>query len=55
LEAANIVLATGATPNRDLSESLKTKFHEFYEVGDCVKPRRILEAIEEGFWAAVKI
>jgi 2,4-dienoyl-CoA reductase-like NADH-dependent reductase (Old Yellow Enzyme family)/thioredoxin reductase len=55
LETANIVLSTGATPNRALGESLKGKFQEFYEVGDCIEPRRILEAIEEGFWAAITI
>lgn len=55
LEADNVVLATGATPNRALGESLKGKFQEFYEVGDCIEPRRILEAIEEGFWAAITI
>ena len=55
LEADNIVLATGATPNKALGESLKGKYLEFAEIGDCVEPRRIREAIEEGIWAAVVI
>ena len=55
LEADNIVLATGATPDKALGESLKGKYLEFYEIGDCVEPRRIREAIEEGIWAAVDL
>ena len=55
LEADNIVLATGATPNKALGESLKGKYLEFYEVGDCVEPRRIREALEEGIWAGVSL
>jgi pyruvate/2-oxoglutarate dehydrogenase complex dihydrolipoamide dehydrogenase (E3) component len=53
LEADNIVLATGATPNKALGKALKGKYLEFAEIGDCVEPRRIREAIEEGTWAAV--
>jgi len=55
LKAENIVLATGATPNKALGESLKGKLLELFEVGDCVEPRRIREAIEEAMWAAVVI
>jgi hypothetical protein len=53
LEADNIVLATGAIPNKALGKSLKGKYLEFAEIGDCVEPRRIREAIEEGTWSAV--
>lgn len=55
LEADNIVLAAGSTPNKALGESLKGKYLDFAEVGDCVKARKIREAIEEGIWAAVAI
>ena len=55
LEADNIVLAAGATPNKALGESLKGKYLEYTEIGDCVEPRRIREAIEEAMWAAVAI
>jgi pyruvate/2-oxoglutarate dehydrogenase complex dihydrolipoamide dehydrogenase (E3) component len=53
LDADNIVLAAGSTPVRTLSEALKGKYLEFAEIGDCVKPRKIREAVEEGIWAAV--
>jgi NADPH-dependent 2,4-dienoyl-CoA reductase/sulfur reductase-like enzyme len=55
LEAENIVLATGSTPDKALGQSLKGKYLEFYEVGDCLQPRRIREAIDEAIWAAVTI
>jgi pyruvate/2-oxoglutarate dehydrogenase complex dihydrolipoamide dehydrogenase (E3) component len=55
LEAENIVLATGSTPDDALGLSLKGKYLEFAEIGDCVQPRRIREAIEEANWAAVLI
>ncbi|MFH1624187.1 MAG: NAD(P)/FAD-dependent oxidoreductase [Pseudomonadota bacterium] len=55
LKADNIVLAAGATPNKTLSQSLEGKVPEFYEVGDCVEARRLLDAIHEGAEAALQI
>ena len=47
--------AAGATPDRALPEALKGKYLDFAEIGDCVKPRKIREAVEEGIWAAVAL
>lgn len=55
LEADNIILATGASPNKTLAGSLKGKVSELYEAGDCVEARRILEAIHEGARSALEI
>jgi pyruvate/2-oxoglutarate dehydrogenase complex dihydrolipoamide dehydrogenase (E3) component len=55
LTADNIVLAAGSTPDRALPEALKGKYLDFAEIGDCVKPRKIREAVEEGIWAAVDL
>jgi NADH dehydrogenase FAD-containing subunit len=55
VEADNIVIAAGAAPNKALGEALKGKYLEFAEIGDCVEPRRIREALEEGIWAAAAI
>ena len=55
IEAANIVLATGARPQSALARSLRSEIDELYEVGDCVETRRLLEAIHEGAEAALKI
>lgn len=48
LEADTVVVAVGLRPNRGLAEALKGKVEELYEIGDCVKPRSLLDAIHEG-------
>ena len=55
LKGDHIVLATGATPNKNLAQSLEGKVPELFEVGDCVEPRRIMEAIHEGAKAGLQI
>ena len=55
IEAAIIVLATGARPQSTFARSLGREIPELYEVGDCVETRRILEAIHDGAEAALKI
>lgn len=44
-----VVLAVGFKPNKELGEKLNGKVPALYSIGDCVEPRRIREAIEEGF------
>jgi NADPH-dependent 2,4-dienoyl-CoA reductase/sulfur reductase-like enzyme len=44
-----MVLAVGFTPNKELGERLRGKVPTLYSIGDCIEPRRIREAIEEGF------
>jgi NADH dehydrogenase FAD-containing subunit len=55
IECDTVVLSTGSTPDNALAKQLKGKFSDFAEIGDCVKPRKIREAIEEGIWAAVQL
>ncbi len=55
LEADDIVIATGSVADKTLFESLKGRIPELYGVGDCVKARRIQEAIYEGSEAGLKI
>jgi NADH dehydrogenase FAD-containing subunit len=45
----SIVLAAGLTSQSQLRESLKDSQFEVFAIGDCVKPRKILNAIWEGF------
>lgn len=47
--ADSVVLAAGATPNRALARELAAQLGQAYWVGDCVAPRGIAEAIEDGF------
>ncbi|MFC2059415.1 FAD-dependent oxidoreductase, partial [Chloroflexota bacterium] len=48
IEAHNIVLAVRGRPNRELFEALKGNVPEIHLVGDCVDPRNIMEAVDDG-------
>ena len=52
LEANTVVLAIGLKPNQGFLEALKEKVPEVYAIGDCVEPRKVLNAIWEGFGIA---
>lgn len=43
----SVVLACGSIPNDELSSKLSNSNIELYRVGDCVSPRRCLEAVHE--------
>jgi 2,4-dienoyl-CoA reductase-like NADH-dependent reductase (Old Yellow Enzyme family)/NADPH-dependent 2,4-dienoyl-CoA reductase/sulfur reductase-like enzyme len=47
----SVVLALGMTPNQELVKPLREKFSDLYVIGDCVKPRKIYQAIHEGAFA----
>ena len=55
VEADTIVLAAGAVPNTELLADLKGKVAQVVSVGDCVEPRGIREAVEEGYRAGLDI
>ncbi len=42
-----VVLAMGAAPDKNLAD-MKNKVPEFFMIGDCVKPRKIIDAVYEG-------
>ncbi|MFQ5762636.1 MAG: FAD-dependent oxidoreductase, partial [Candidatus Bathyarchaeia archaeon] len=48
VEAGNVVVAMGSKPDSELAEALRDKLDELYDIGDCVKPRQMMEAIHEG-------
>jgi len=50
-----VVLAVGFKSNKELGERLSGKVPAPYSIGDCVEPRRVKEAIEEGFVLAREI
>jgi NADPH-dependent 2,4-dienoyl-CoA reductase/sulfur reductase-like enzyme len=54
IAADNVVLAAGFRPNRDLVVKLTSELPglQIFEAGDCVEPRKILDAIHEGHLAA---
>ena len=55
LSADTVVLATGIRPNNELEAALGALPAELHKVGDCVEPRKAIDAIHEGFQVALKI
>jgi 2,4-dienoyl-CoA reductase-like NADH-dependent reductase (Old Yellow Enzyme family)/thioredoxin reductase len=55
IEADTVVLAAGSIPNSELAAALKGKVDRVISVGDCVEPRSIMEAVDEGFKAGLAI
>jgi len=49
LENDTVVLALGLKSNRGLEETLKDTVPEIRVIGDCVEPRKVINAIWEGF------
>jgi 2,4-dienoyl-CoA reductase (NADPH2) len=49
LPADTVVLATGAVANNTLTAELEGKIKNLYVIGDAKKPRKITEAVREGF------
>jgi 2-enoate reductase len=54
IAADSVVLAAGFRPERDLIESLAAGLPglRVVEAGDCVRPRKIFDAIHDGHLAA---
>ena len=55
VEADTVVLAAGAVPDTELLDALQGKVAQVFLVGDCVEPRGIREAVEEGYRAGIDI
>lgn len=43
-----VVFAAGMSANNALGKKLEGKISEIYQIGDCVQPRKIINAIQEG-------
>jgi len=55
LEADTVVIAVGSEPNNELVEKLKGRVPQVYAIGDCVNPRKAMEAVHEANAVARKI
>ncbi|MGM0689718.1 MAG: FAD-dependent oxidoreductase [Bacillota bacterium] len=55
LPADTVVLAIGAEANNELAGELEGKVKELHIIGDALKPRKITEAVREGFDLARKL
>ncbi|WP_286680826.1 FAD-dependent oxidoreductase [Tepidanaerobacter sp. EBM-49] len=50
-----IIIAVGTSPVNELAEAIEGVVDEVYVVGDAKKPRKALEAIAEGYEAAINL
>ena len=55
IEADTVILALGAQPNQKLGNQLKKLVTQLYIVGDCTEVRRLPDAVEGGFKAALNL
>ena len=55
LEADSVVFALGSRSNRRLVEALKDKVKTVYAIGDCVRPGRVHNAVQEAAHLAREI
>ncbi|MGI5901578.1 MAG: FAD-dependent oxidoreductase [Desulfitobacteriia bacterium] len=49
LEAETVILATGLKANNLLYEQLLDQVNEVYKIGDCVSPRKFIDAVQEAY------
>jgi pyruvate/2-oxoglutarate dehydrogenase complex dihydrolipoamide dehydrogenase (E3) component len=54
-DADTIICAVGQKPLRDVAERLRDCAQEAIEIGDCLKPGSVTEAVFRGYWAAIDI
>jgi thioredoxin reductase len=52
IKADTVVIATGFAPENRLARALSDSPREVYAIGDCVEPRKILDAVREGYRTA---
>lgn len=55
IEAKTVVFSVGSKPEDSLADQLTAAGIEVVKAGDCVKPRRILDSVREGFLAGISV
>jgi len=55
LEVDSVVLALGAKPNDSIEEELKKAGFQYEKIGDVKQPRKIMDAVHEGFLTALDV
>jgi 2,4-dienoyl-CoA reductase (NADPH2) len=55
VEGDSVVVAVGSRSVNELWGSLKDKMKEIYLIGDALEPRKVMEAIYEGFSIGLKV
>lgn len=49
IDADTVILATGLKADDSLYHSLQDKVEEVYKIGDCVRPRKFIDAVHEAY------
>jgi hypothetical protein len=55
VEADTVVVAVGYKSRRGAVDKLRGTAPEFMEIGDCVKPRKVLQAVRTGYDAGMAV
>jgi len=55
IKADTVLVAAGMVPNTAILEELRDSVRNFFPIGDCVKPQKIMEAMQGGYYAALDI
>jgi 2,4-dienoyl-CoA reductase (NADPH2) len=55
LPVESVVLALGSRPNDEIEAELKSAGFQYVKIGDVKQPRKIIDAVQEGFLAAQEI
>lgn len=55
LAVDSVVVALGSKPNLEIEDELKKAGFEYEIIGDAKQPRKIMDAVHEGFLAALEI
>jgi 2-enoate reductase len=50
-----VILAVGSAPNKNLAAALTLAKISYKTVGDCNAPRKIIDAVHEGYLAAMEL
>jgi NADPH-dependent 2,4-dienoyl-CoA reductase/sulfur reductase-like enzyme len=55
IEADTVICSTGLLSNTDTVEELRWCAEDFHVIGDCYKPKKIMEAVQRAFYTAMDI
>jgi NADPH-dependent 2,4-dienoyl-CoA reductase/sulfur reductase-like enzyme len=55
IKADAVVLSLGAAPVNELAGDIEGKVEKVFLVGDCARPRKIIDAVHEGFRAGIGV
>ena len=55
VRADTVLYALGMTPRKELADILRCEFDDVIAVGDCVRPRKVQDAVHEAYYAALDL